>query len=576
MNSSRICFSLFMAFACCLAAGGNGAAVTAQKPDTETYHDYLQTGIGLNREGKYDSARIVFENIIHIETFRAMEGGRLLINYANSYFYQEKYVDALHYYFEALRYARKEKDATICIVGEARALANICECYYMMGNQAQAFYYAHSADSIMVHVLKNPFLYLRTQALYVKGCVYIDNNAYEKAEEVMQELLVICDTVYSIDTSIIWYKAYGMEGLSKISLARGDIRQAEELALQGIAIAEQYGDPLVKAKCLIHLSTVFLEQKRYAECLSTAEEAMSLSAEAITFDPLLAYNMAVADLFLGDREKANAYFAIYAGQMTKNSDRNFLETIAGMEMQYEMEKKQWHISALEKVRRMYAGFIALICLSIMFIFLFLRQRMKRLRQQKATAEMRATARGIVEGETNEREQLAIKLQNDIQSLLYVVKQHLGNRRKAAMQIDNVISEIRNLSHLLVSGTLKKFGLRAAIEDCCRRYPNVTFQFFGSDERLPGYVESFLYRCAWELVTHAVQYAEAEHISVQLIRDDARVLFTVFDDGRGYDLATRPEEMGLGGIQHRIDAVGGKIDIVSSPGKGTEITIEIIM
>jgi signal transduction histidine kinase len=573
---SLVRFPIFMAFVCCLAAGGKATAASGHKPEIEKYGYSLYKGIGLNAEGKYDSARIIFEEALKVEKFKEMEGGRLIINYANSYFYQERYVEALKYYFEALRYARKKKNEIEGILGEVRALVNISECYYMMGNKAQAFYHANFVDSIMVYSLKNHSLYLRTQALYVKGCVYLDNNEYEKAEDAMQKLLVICDTVYSTDPGIIWYKAYGMEGLSKISLVRGDLRQAEEFAVQGIAFAEQHGDPLVRAKCLIHLSSVFLEQKRYVESRHTAEQAMSLSSEAIKFEPLLAYNIAMASLFLGDREKANEYFGIYAAQKMKNSDRNFLETIASMDMQYEMEKKQLQISALEKERRMYAGFIALICLSIVFIFLLLRQRVKRLRQQKAAAEMRATARGIVEGETNEREQLAVKLQNDIQSLLSVVKQNLDNRETAVMPIDKAISAVRSLSHLLASKTLKRSGLSAAIEDYCRMYPNVTFQFFGSDGRLPGYVESFLYRCTWELVTHSARYAEAEQINVQLIRDAVRVLLTVFDDGKGYDTVTTAKDMGLGGIQHRIDAVGGKIDIVSSPGQGTEVTIEIII
>ena len=59
-------------------------------------------------------------------------------------------------------------------------------------------------------------------------------------------------------------------------------------------------------------------------------------------------------------------------------------------------------------------------------------------------------------------------------------------------------------------------------------------------------------------------------------DGDRLLFSVADDGSGFDPATRPGmeqgHFGLEGVMERVKALGGTADIASAPGKGTRIAI----
>jgi signal transduction histidine kinase len=50
-----------------------------------------------------------------------------------------------------------------------------------------------------------------------------------------------------------------------------------------------------------------------------------------------------------------------------------------------------------------------------------------------------------------------------------------------------------------------------------------------------------------------------------------LVFTVTDDGKGFDPATTPKGTGLQGIADRLGALGGTIDIISAPGRGTRLT-----
>ena len=88
-------------------------------------------------------------------------------------------------------------------------------------------------------------------------------------------------------------------------------------------------------------------------------------------------------------------------------------------------------------------------------------------------------------------------------------------------------------------------------------------------------EEVIYCIVYELVNNAVKSANAEHIFVQLIADEDYTAINVSDDGNGR-LSTDECNGGCGlrNIRERVDAIGGKLDIYSKPGEGTEINIEI--
>ena len=64
--------------------------------------------------------------------------------------------------------------------------------------------------------------------------------------------------------------------------------------------------------------------------------------------PELAYNLAFANLQLGDREKSSYFFRQYARLVNEQNVKGFYWTVADMEIRYEAEKKQLQISSLQK------------------------------------------------------------------------------------------------------------------------------------------------------------------------------------------------------------------------------------
>jgi signal transduction histidine kinase len=81
----------------------------------------------------------------------------------------------------------------------------------------------------------------------------------------------------------------------------------------------------------------------------------------------------------------------------------------------------------------------------------------------------------------------------------------------------------------------------------------------------------LYRIVQEALTNIHKYAGAETVTVSLRRVRGRVELLVRDDGEGFEpTAVGCGHHGLAGMRHRMRAVGGHLDVVSSPGAGTSI------
>ena len=80
----------------------------------------------------------------------------------------------------------------------------------------------------------------------------------------------------------------------------------------------------------------------------------------------------------------------------------------------------------------------------------------------------------------------------------------------------------------------------------------------------------------ELVINAVRHGHATTLKVAGTIDGDRLLFSVADDGCGFDPATRPGmeqgHFGLEGVMERVKALDGTADITSAPGKGPRIAI----
>jgi PAS domain S-box-containing protein len=143
---------------------------------------------------------------------------------------------------------------------------------------------------------------------------------------------------------------------------------------------------------------------------------------------------------------------------------------------------------------------------------------------------------------------------------------------ARAQLDNALSELRELARGIHPALLTDRGLKSAVEALANRaaVPVEVVQI--PDERFPEPVEAAAYYLIAEAVTNVAKYAHASHVAVSVQRVDGRLSISVADDGIGG--ADPSGGTGLRGLTDRVEALHGRLRVDSPPGGGTRVGAEI--
>jgi signal transduction histidine kinase len=103
----------------------------------------------------------------------------------------------------------------------------------------------------------------------------------------------------------------------------------------------------------------------------------------------------------------------------------------------------------------------------------------------------------------------------------------------------------------------------------------------ADEPLPAIdaiAEVQLLRIVQESLANVRKHAKAEHVEIRLGAEHDALVATVHDDGTGFDPARLGRSdfprFGLSTMRERAEGVGGALDVASTPGEGTSVTVRI--
>jgi signal transduction histidine kinase len=99
---------------------------------------------------------------------------------------------------------------------------------------------------------------------------------------------------------------------------------------------------------------------------------------------------------------------------------------------------------------------------------------------------------------------------------------------------------------------------------------------GTPVRLPGKIEMNILRIGQEAVANAIKHGHASQVQIELHYSPEKVILKVSDDGRGFipDQANSSGHFGMLDMRERAECLGSHLQIVSAPGRGTHITVEV--
>jgi signal transduction histidine kinase len=159
----------------------------------------------------------------------------------------------------------------------------------------------------------------------------------------------------------------------------------------------------------------------------------------------------------------------------------------------------------------------------------------------------------------------------------VVRRHVESIKKLAEASVNVI---RNMTLLLRPSMLDDFGLVPALEWQAREVSKRTGLrvHVAAEEtagELPDEHKTCIYRVVQEALHNCARHAQARSVRVVVRQEPLKILFSVEDDGHGFD-ARRVRGLGLVGMEERVNHLGGAFEVESRPGKGTKVAVELPM
>ncbi len=202
--------------------------------------------------------------------------------------------------------------------------------------------------------------------------------------------------------------------------------------------------------------------------------------------------------------------------------------------------------------------------------------------------MQALSRKLVEVQETERRELARELHDQVGQVLtgmqYSIessKRLSGEPLKASLDemqgiVKSLMAQIREMALILRPSMLDDMGLMPTLLWHFNRYTQQTgiqvdFTHFGLEKRLAPEIETAIYRIVQEALTNVARYASVKHVDVRVIGDEEAVRLQVWDKGVGFDLVSvGSKSFGLNGMRERAFLLGGKFEIHSAPGNGTQV------
>ncbi|OQP65671.1 PAS domain-containing sensor histidine kinase [Niastella populi] len=210
-------------------------------------------------------------------------------------------------------------------------------------------------------------------------------------------------------------------------------------------------------------------------------------------------------------------------------------------------------------------------------------RKTKLEQQKEINRI------MLKTQENERNELGRELHDNINQILAAVKLQLEyglenyDEEKSTIErcknnIEQVIKEIRNLSHRLVLPRFAETTLMAEIQktiDNIVQQQPVYLDLHGLNEQLlPDNIKETIYRIIQEQLTNIIRHARARKANIKLHNTARAVFLSIEDDGIGFNTALSRKGVGITNILNRVETYNGKAHIFSSPGKGCRLEVTI--
>ncbi len=524
------------------------------------------------------------------------------------YYEQENYYTALNHFFLALKYYESRSKMTT--MNFYTIISNI---YSRVNDLPQAIVYAEKntalAESDTAHAMK-------LQAWLSLAEIYIRSNQLKAAAVYLDKMIPFMPDPVELMVNSGYYMNKGL-----IHYQQAEYDSSIHYYLKAYEVATTSRHSLNKTTALFYLSKSSLKLGNLPAAKKYADENLQLAEKIGSKIGKINALLGLSDYYHSIADHAKAYNLLSNATALKDSllleaNINQINTLAAV---YESEKKEKEIIQLQTEKELQAvsvkrkstlnTFFGASIIALLFFgylgYVNLKKTQKIAKQEQELQKQKIielekdkqllTIDAMLKGQEEERSRIAKELHDGIGSLLsgtklsfMNVKDNLQLTTETKMQferslsmLDNTIGDLRKVAQNLMPEALVKFGLCDALADFCSSMQassgiNILFLHYGENRKLDSTTEIFIYRIIQELVNNAVKHGGGSKIIAQLTMTENRINITVEDNGKGFDKKELKvlQGSGIANINYRVQYLNGTSDIISSPGNGTSINIQL--
>jgi two-component system, NarL family, sensor kinase len=153
--------------------------------------------------------------------------------------------------------------------------------------------------------------------------------------------------------------------------------------------------------------------------------------------------------------------------------------------------------------------------------------------------------------------------------------------RADAALAETVGQLREAVFDLHPYVLDEGGLEAALRSIGRQAASRAHLELRLDLHYPARhpQEQLVFSAARELLANVVRHAQATEVTLRLVEADGELELAVGDNGRGFPIEQLAERLadghiGLATQRVRVEAAGGRMDVVSAPGAGTRVVIHL--
>jgi two-component system, NarL family, sensor kinase len=245
-----------------------------------------------------------------------------------------------------------------------------------------------------------------------------------------------------------------------------------------------------------------------------------------------------------------------------------------------------------------AVIIILLFLGVLFLVMLFYYNNKKGQMSKEQQLMRATfEKQLLESKLEIQEQtfdmISQEIHDNVGQILSLAKVQLGiMEQKQSVDgellggvkesISLAMTELRDIAKSLNSQRIQQLSLQDSINQEIRRinrsgFIKVSSDVQGTEKNIPDQHKLIAFRIVQEGLQNIIKHAGASDVNVTIRYMDDSMFITIFDNGVGFNPETelkKREGLGLQNILRRATLVGGKADIMSKPGEGTTLKIQM--